>query len=499
MQAPRAGHPPAPPPGGSDDEHPTFSDEADDRSLTATRTLAIESHRTLHIRRARLRVTAGASRGAELVTDRSPITLGTAREADLRLDDRAVSRRHAAIELVPKGWLLTDLESRNGTFLDGARIEKAYLRAGSEIRVGETTLRFDPREERIDVAADEHGELGPMIGRSVRMRELFGLVRRVAPMDVTVLVTGETGTGKELVARAIHDLSPRKDGPFVVVDCGSIPPTLIESELFGHEKGAFTGATAAYAGAFERADGGTVFLDELGELRLDLQPKLLRVLEQRTFRRVGGAHTKKVDIRVVAATHRDLEREVHAGRFRSDLFFRLSVIHIVIPPLRERRDDIPWIVRKVLADPRLAPRLGSEPKAMGDRTVTDAAMHRLLAYDWPGNVRELQNVVHQMVALSDGARVDVEHLPPRLAASVADGRATTVALGLADATSFKDARDGVLAAFEKEFLSSLLRRSKGNISEAARQCGLHRKTVERLVREHGIDVHAIVRQKGDDE
>ena len=446
-----------------------------------------------------LRVVQGPDAGREWTSSEDRCAIGVHSTNDLVVGDRKVSRFHCEVLTVQTGMRLRDLQSKNGTYLDGIRVQDAWLRDGSMIRVGDTAIELRLAHDPNRLVLSPKARFGSLIGSSVAMRAVFAQLEQAATTDLTVLIEGETGTGKEEAAQSIHDASHRKDGPFVVIDCGALPPTLLDSELFGHEKGAFTGAVSRQIGAFEAAHGGTLFIDEIGELRLDLQPKLLRVLEQRTFRRVGGAHTKKVDIRVVAATHRDLEREVHAGRFRSDLFFRLSVIHIVIPPLRERRDDIPWIVRKVLADPRLAPRLGSEPKAMGDRTVTDAAMHRLLAYDWPGNVRELQNVVHQMVALSDGARVDVEHLPPRLAASVADGRATTMALGLADATSFKDARDGVLAAFEKEFLSSLLRRSKGNISEAARQCGLHRKTVERLVREHGIDVHAIVRQKGDDE
>src|SRR3954465_2944195 len=267
------------------------------------------------------------------------------------------------------------------------------------------------------VPASEAGFFAGMVGRSPRMREIFALLKKVAPMDVSVVVTGETGTGKELVARALHDESPRRKGPFVVLDCGSIPENLIESELFGHEKGAFTGATASREGAFERAHGGTIFLDEIGELRIDMQPRLLRVLENREVRRgggggglgggVGGGGVIDVDVRVIAATNRDLAKEVQEGTFREDLFFRLNVINVQLPPLRGRRDDIPQLVMHALSQPEVV-------EKHGQKRVTPAAMSALQSYAWPGNVRELVNVVSHIITFSEGPDVDVSHLPPRL-------------------------------------------------------------------------------------
>ena len=311
------------------------------------------------------------------------------------------------------------------------------------------------------------------------MLEIFELIRKIAPTDVSVLIQGETGTGKELAARAIHDLSGRSRGPFVVIDCGAIPANLIESELFGHERGAFTGASYARAGAFERAKGGTIFLDELGELRLDLQPKLLRVLENREVRRVGSDRTMAVDVRVIAATNRELLKQVKAGRFREDLYFRLSVIDVHLPPLRERRDDLPHIIDSVLNDPE-------NIKQHGRKRLTRRALERLRAYPWPGNVRELMNVISHLLAFSEGEEIDLAHLPARLQGST-QGAAVT----FDELLSFKAAKEQVLTAFERDYIVSRLRRSRGNISRAARESGLHRKSVERLAKKHHLSPRAL--------
>jgi DNA-binding NtrC family response regulator len=303
-------------------------------------------------------------------------------------------------------------------------------------------------------------------------------------MDVSVVVQGETGTGKELVARAIHTLSGRKRGPFVVLDCGAIPPNLIESELFGHEKGAFTGAVASRPGAFERANGGTIFLDELGELRLDLQPKLLRVLENREVRRVGGNDVIEVDVRVIAATNRDLVKEIQAGNFREDLYFRLSVINIQLPPLRQRREDVPLIIRKALADPDIVARHGK-------KRVLPAAMAILQNYAWPGNIRELVNVVSHVLTFSDGEEIDVTHLPARI-----QGQQKEQPLPFNEHLSFKDAKEQLLENFEREYITQVLKRCDGNISRAARESGLHRKSVERLVKKYSLDARAIKQGAG---
>jgi DNA-binding NtrC family response regulator len=318
-----------------------------------------------------------------------------------------------------------------------------------------------------------------MIGQSLKMRHIFGLLKKIAPMDVSVVVQGETGTGKELVARAIHQLSSRKAGPMVVLDCGAIPPNLIESELFGHEKGAFTGAVGARPGAFERANGGTIFLDELGELRTDLQPKLLRVLENREVRRVGGNEVQEVDVRVIAATNRDLVKEIQTGAFREDLYFRLSVITVQLPPLRQRREDIPHIIKKTLADPEVVLRHGR-------KYVSPAAMAVLVAYPWPGNIRELINVVSHILTFSEGEAIDVSNLPARV-----QGQAKDAPLPFNEHLSFKDAKEHLLESFEREYISQVLNRCNGNISRAARESGLHRKSIERLVKKYALDARSM--------
>jgi DNA-binding NtrC family response regulator len=293
-------------------------------------------------RRFRLTVLEGPDAGRACGPEGDRATVGSAPGADLVLTDRTVSRVHFEIGVSAEGFLLRDLGSTNGTYLEGYRVREVFLRDGARLGVGQTLIEFglDEREREVELSAQH--TFGPLAGADPSMRRLFATLTRIAPTDATVLIEGETGTGKELVAQAIHQHSRRRDGPFVVVDASSLPATLIESELFGHEKGAFTGATLAKAGAFEEADGGTVFLDELGELPLELQPKLLRVLEAREVRRIGSAHApRRVDVRVIAATNRDLRRLINQGLFRADLYYRLAVVSVLLPPLRERPGDIP--------------------------------------------------------------------------------------------------------------------------------------------------------------
>src|SRR5512142_468075 len=343
--------------------------------LTGTRIRREATPATVNLRKCKLVVIKGAQRGTEFVIAGDVLRIGKAPENDLVLADETVSRVHFEIARDSKGYLVRDMKSTNGTFLDSAEVKEAYLRAGSVIRAGECELKFTPFEERIEILPSEKEALGEMVGKSSAMREIFGLVERIAPTDATVLIEGETGTGKDMIARTLHQLSPRADKPFIVVDCGAVAGTLIESELFGHEKGAFTGAVSTRQGAFEQATGGTVFLDELGELSLDLQPKLLRVLEQRELRRVGGSKITKVDLRVIAATRKDLRSEVEKGKFREDLYFRLNVVPITAPPLRERREDIPLLIDSMLK--KLAP---------DGAHLTDSTRAALMAHDWPGNV-----------------------------------------------------------------------------------------------------------------
>ena len=331
-----------------------------------------------------------------------------------------------------------------------------------------------------------------MWGASPAMAEAFSLLERVAPTDLGVLLLGETGTGKELAARGLHGASGRGEGPFVVVDCGAIQPNLIESELFGHEKGSFTGAVSTRQGVFEMAHGGTVFLDELGELQLDLQPKLLRVLEQREVKRVGGTKPIKVDVRVVAATNRDLEEEVRAGRFREDLFYRLSVVRLILPPLRERKDDIPLLIQRFLKTGRFNQ---TQDGGQHVRQISREALDRVLEYDWPGNVRELLNMVERAVSFAESDSIEVRDLPDHIAVAhrpiheepthVEKGPAPNQLKPDVD-NPFKEAKEEWVSTFEKDYIEALLRRNDGNISHAAREAEIDRKYFRKLMKKYGI-------------
>ena len=453
-------------------------------------TLVVEKRTLLKLRKCRLLVQSGPDAGKTLITEKERIRVGHARQAagpegvnnDLSLDDKKVSRHHFEICFTDNGYLLVDLQSTNGTFLDGKRIERAYLATGSQIVAGDSSVLFAPLDEEIVVSPDAEGFFAGMVGRSLKMRQIFGLLKKVAPMDVSVIITGETGTGKELVARAVHEHSQRRKGPFVVLDCGAIPENLIESELFGHERGAFTGADRAREGAFERAQGGTIFLDEIGELGTEMQPRLLRVLENREVRRVGGSQVIDLDVRVVAATNRDLAQEVADGHFREDLYFRLSVINIALPPLRQRREDIPHLIQHTLSQPETVQRHGV-------KRVTPGAMALLTTHGWPGNVREFMNVMSHVLTFSEGPDIDVQHLPPRLTG----GGVQKSPLAFNEHLGFHEAKEQVLEAFEREYLGALLKRCEGNISRAARESGLHRKSIERLLKKYELDAKELAR------
>jgi DNA-binding NtrC family response regulator len=433
--------------------------------------------RAVHLTQCKLVVLKGSQRGKEFVISGDVIRIGKVEGNDLVLPEETVSRVHCEILRDAKGHLLRDLQSTNGTFLDGAEIREAYIRAGSVITIGAVQLKFQPFEERIEILPSDKEQLGEMVGSSLKMREIFGLTERIAPTEATVLIEGETGTGKDMVARTIHALSKRKDQPFVIVDCGAVSGTLIESELFGHEKGSFTGATTTRQGAFELAHGGTIFLDELGELSLDLQPKLLRVLEQREIRRVGGNRTIKVDIRVVAATKQELQKEVQKGKFREDLYFRLSVVPIHMPSVRERKEDIPLIVRAFLA--KMA-KEGAPP-----REIDDATMQSLMAHDWPGNVRELRNVLERGVYLSpagaSGAPVKLVSMP-----STGSDGFDAAAAPFNESKSYRENKEQWENEFEKRYLTWLMQRAQGNISRAAREADMDRKYLHKLLKKHAI-------------
>ncbi|MFZ3089736.1 MAG: sigma 54-interacting transcriptional regulator [Nitrospirota bacterium] len=359
-----------------------------------------EPVKTLLLKKVKLVIAKGAMAGKEFVIDKGLLRIGSKKENDVVIEDNTVSRFHAQIEEKKGQYIIKDLNSTNGTFVDDLRVSEAFLNEGSIIRLGNTGLRFTPVEEKIELTPSKKDRFGDIVGKSSKMKEVFGILEKVSKTDATILITGETGTGKELVAKAIHKNSLRARNPFVVIDCGSIVRSLIESELFGHEKGAFTGATSARQGAFETAHTGTIFLDEIGELELEMQPRLLRVLEEREVRRVGSTKTMPIDVRIIAATNRDLSKEIKKGNFREDLFYRLSVIQIDLPSLRERKDDIPLLINFFIKENKIRKVKGAAPETL-----------KILAnYNWPGNIRELRNVIDRAIALGASDYIEPKDL-----------------------------------------------------------------------------------------
>ena len=441
----------------------------DSASRGAPWVTAVADARELRFPRFRLTVIDGPDRERVHDGGAAEVSIGTAPANALVLSDPAVSRHHLAILPAPRGVLVRDLGSTNGTTINGVAIERAYLAPGAVIGVGATRIRFEAQggEDRAPLSADPRW--GRALGASEAMRRIFAVLPKLAESDASVLLEGETGTGKGLLAEALHEASPRARGPFVVLDCGSIPPTLIESELFGHERGAFTGATAARVGGFEAARGGTVFLDELGELPLDLQPKLLRALEDRVVKRVGGNEAIKLDVRIIAATNRDLRSEINAGRFRSDLFYRLNTFRLRIPPLRERRDDIALLVAHFYR--QLSP-AGDAPPA--------ELIAELARQPWPGNVRELRAAVERAVLLGDPAVWEA------LSADSASVAPPAASAGADDGASFREAKERAVAAWERDYVRALIDRHGGNLSRAARAVRMDRNHLRELLRRHRI-------------
>jgi DNA-binding NtrC family response regulator len=445
-----------------------------DEGPTLVMTPEVRGNR-LVVPKAKLLVVSGPLQGREYVIDRDVFSIGSDAHNHLAVDDSTVSRRHCEIRLVEGGYRIRDLGSTNGTRVQGIKVTEAFLEPGTEFQLGRTRLVFCPLQESAEYPLSSRESFGKLLGRSPAMRRVFYLAETYAPTDATILIEGETGTGKELLAEAIHQNSPRRDKPFVVIDCATLAKDLIESELFGHVKGAFTGAATERIGAFEHADGGTVFLDEISELAPPLQPKLLRVLERREIRRIGSNQARRIDVRILCATNRMLDVEVNEGRFREDLFFRLSVVRLQLPPLRERKDDIPLLAAHFLRE-----FYGAD--ALAQVEDFDPSMEALKRHDWPGNVRELRNLIE--IASYSGQR------PINLAAAMFLGRVRP----LGDATApeftadrpFKEAKSQLIAGFEKDYVSDLLRRCDGNISRAAREAGIERAYLQRLIKKYGL-------------
>jgi transcriptional regulator with PAS, ATPase and Fis domain len=444
-----------------------------------TSVMSSNNMRKIHIRRAQLSVLSGPEKGMSWLMEMDVIRIGSADTEDIVLTDPTVSRHHAEIHRGRDGVILRDLSSTNGTFVGSVRAKEIYLGPDTRFRVGRTELLFTPADEVIDVEPSQNDRFEDLVGTSVAMREVFGLLERVAPTDLTVLITGETGTGKELASHAVHNRSKRKNSPFVVFDCGAAPDKLIESELFGHQRGAFTGAIESRPGIFETADHGTIFLDEIGELPLELQPKLLRVLEQREVRRVGSSKTKPVDVRIVAATNRNLREQVNTGRFREDLYYRLAVVELALPSLRDRMEDLSLLTNHLLQQASHNP---------GVQEIAPEVMDIFQSYRWPGNVRELKNVLLRAIPFCDGSRITIDALPEGLKAKKQEAPPTPPPPPQAapSTLAFKDAKDQLIEAFERAYVVDLLERHDGNVSKAAHSADMDRKSITRLMKKHGI-------------
>jgi transcriptional regulator with PAS, ATPase and Fis domain len=434
---------------------------------------------------ARLIIIAGPSRGQVIELDQ-PVSIGRDQSSSRLIPDLALSRRHCEVTSKDGRLILHDLESLNGTIVNGVPVRTHALADGDQIRIGDSALifvappstpvvlddsttvaSFDPADA-VDPSS-MHFELTiehDLVGEGRSMQEVYRRIARAAPTDSTVLIQGESGTGKELVARAIHANSPRARAPFVAIDCAAVPEGLMESELFGHERGAFTGAVSQARGRIELAHTGTVFLDEIGELPAPLQAKLLRVLQERQLERVGGTRPIPIDIRVVAATNRDLDAAVKAGAFRSDLFYRLNVIPITVPPLRDRLDDVSLLITYFV-------RKHARRCKRKVRGVTKAARARLSGYEWPGNVRELENAIERALVLGTGDWIELEDLPEHV-------------LEAAPAAAPAEGYHAAVSEAKRQLIREAIERADGNYAQAARALGLQPTYLHRLVRNLGL-------------
>jgi DNA-binding NtrC family response regulator len=408
---------------------------------------------TISLHKVRVEVVQGPDAGAHLELGTRHVIIGRAPVCDLVLTDTTVSGMHVELALSLNGVLVRNLGSRNGVQIGSATVEEGLVEVGTCVLIGRTVLRLEPMDEGAQVPFAPVQRTGGLVGRSLKMKMIFGLIRQYATSDAPVLIEGATGTGKELAARAIHDLSPRAGGPYEILDCGAIPEHLMEAELFGVVKGAYTGAHETREGIFERASGGTVVLDEIGELPLALQPKLLGVLERGQLRRLGDTSPRKVSVRVVATTNRVLAREVRDARFRQDLYFRLTVLRLTIPALRDRKEDIPLLVEELL----------------GGATFPSQWLRVLEEHDWPGNVRELRNVLERARAQAEGG-----------------GKSRGSIQLLLDGGPNLEPIEVARKNFEHDYLRALLARAGHNVRKAAQLAGLTRQGLYGLLQRHGL-------------
>lgn len=418
--------------------------------------------------------------------DATQVRIGAGPGNDLVLDRPTVSSVHAEVMPTARGFKVRDLGSTNGTRVNGVRVVEAFVDDGGVITVGDVALEIRVSKDTVSQPLSTTTELHGAVGTSPAMRAVFSRVERVAKTDATVLIHGETGTGKEVIAWSIYEASKRKDAPFVVVDCGAVARTLIESELFGHEKGSFTGADKRRIGAFERAHGGTLFLDELGELELELQPKLLRALERREIQRLGGDKPIPFDVRIIAATNRDLRTMVAKGEFREDLYYRLAVVSLELPPLRDRKEDIPVLVDHFLTG------------LHSDRSqLPPGALDRFVEHPWPGNCRELKNAVERAVVLGE-----TRFLPAKSGEGAAVSSSSSTSNSPEEPTGsfkidatlpYKDQKSSVIADFEERYVRLLMKVHQGNVSAASRVAGIDRMSLHKILDRYGLDARDLAR------
>jgi DNA-binding NtrC family response regulator len=424
-----------------------------------------DARRGLPIRTLCVQVLDGRDAGLVHRAREDKLSVGTATGNDVVLTDDSVSRYHLELSRGRSGVRIVDCGSTNGTVIHGLQVEAVEAPAGTVIQLGRTRIKITDGDE-VTLDVHDRDALAGLRGRTPVMRRLMSEVERAARSEVSVLVVGESGTGKELVARALHDLGRRADRPFVAVDCGALAPSLVASELFGHERGAFTGAEHQHIGAFERASGGTLFLDEIGELPLALQVSLLGALERRRVRRLGGRADLAIDVRVVSATNRDVRGDVNSGAFRLDLYYRLAVVTLRLPALRERAEDIELLVEHFLRE------CGHDGPI--DELISPATMRALASHHWPGNVRELRNLIEATLAMGE---------PPALDPMPADpGDPIAAVLGL----PYRAAREQLLQQFEARYLPALLARAEGNVSQAARSAQMNRSHLLELLQRHHL-------------